>query len=107
MRIGAISLGCDKNRVDTEKMLSRLVGGGHTLVGSEEEADVIIVNTCALAWYSTIVLHQPYPLESLSSQLGVTIIGAIVAKVLGNIFEHNNGGIFGQSDNERSTYTDE
>lgn len=28
-------------------MLSRLVGGGHTLVGSEEEADVIIVNTCA------------------------------------------------------------
>lgn len=47
MKIGAISLGCDKNRVDTEKMLSRLVGGGHTLVGSEEEADVIIVNTCA------------------------------------------------------------
>ncbi len=47
MKIGAISLGCDKNRVDTEKMLSRLTNGGHTLVGSEEEADVIIVNTCA------------------------------------------------------------
>ncbi len=47
MKIGTISLGCDKNRVDTEKMLSRLVEGGHTLVGSEEEADVIIVNTCA------------------------------------------------------------
>ena len=47
MKIGAISLGCDKNRVDTEKMLSRLVSGGHTLVGTEEEADVIIVNTCA------------------------------------------------------------
>lgn len=68
---------------------------------------LVIVNTCALAWYSTVKLGQPYPLESLSSQLGVTIIGAIVAKVLGNIFEHNNGGIFGQSDNERSTYTDE
>ena len=47
MKIGAISLGCDKNRVDTEKMLSRLVAGGHTLVGTEDEADVIIVNTCA------------------------------------------------------------
>ncbi len=47
MKIGAVSLGCDKNRVDTEKMLSRLVEGGHTLVGSEEEADIIIVNTCA------------------------------------------------------------
>jgi ribosomal protein S12 methylthiotransferase len=33
--------------VDTEKMLSRLVSGGHTLVGNEEDADVIIVNTCA------------------------------------------------------------
>lgn len=47
MKIGAISLGCDKNRVDTEKMLSRLVLAGHTLVGSEDEADVIVVNTCA------------------------------------------------------------
>ena len=47
MKIGAISLGCDKNRVDTEKMLARLVAGGHTLVGSEDEADVLIVNTCA------------------------------------------------------------
>ena len=47
MKIGAISLGCDKNRVDTEKMLSRLVAGGHTFVGTEDEADVIIVNTCA------------------------------------------------------------
>ncbi|MBR2955705.1 MAG: 30S ribosomal protein S12 methylthiotransferase RimO [Clostridia bacterium] len=47
MKIGAISLGCDKNRVDTEKMLARLVAGGHTLVGNEEDADVIVVNTCA------------------------------------------------------------
>lgn len=47
MKIGAISLGCDKNRVDTEKMLARLVSGGHTLVGNEEDAEVIIVNTCA------------------------------------------------------------
>lgn len=47
MKIGVISLGCDKNRVDSEKMLSRLVAAGHTLVGDEESADVIIVNTCA------------------------------------------------------------
>lgn len=47
MKIGAISLGCDKNRVDTEKMLSRLVSRGHVVVGTEEDADVIIINTCA------------------------------------------------------------
>lgn len=47
MKIGAISLGCDKNRVDTEKMLARLVQAGNTVVATEDEADVIIVNTCA------------------------------------------------------------
>ncbi|MDE5600968.1 MAG: 30S ribosomal protein S12 methylthiotransferase RimO [Clostridia bacterium] len=47
MNIGAISLGCDKNRVDTEKMLARLEGGGHCIVSSAEEADILVVNTCA------------------------------------------------------------
>lgn len=47
MRIGAISLGCDKNRVDTEKMLARLTEGGHSIVSSADDADILIVNTCA------------------------------------------------------------
>ena len=47
MKIGTISLGCDKNRVDTEKMLARLLGRGHTFVDREDDADVIVVNTCA------------------------------------------------------------
>ena len=71
MRIGAISLGCDKNRVDTEKMLSRLVGGGHTLVGSEEEADVIIVNTCAF-------------IDKAKEESIDEILSAIAAKNAGN-----------------------
>lgn len=71
MRIGAISLGCDKNRVDTEKMLSRLVSGGHTLVGSEEEADVIIVNTCAF-------------IDKAKEESIDEILSAIAAKNAGN-----------------------
>lgn len=47
MNIGVVSLGCDKNRVDTEKMLSRLVSSGNRIVGSEKDADIIIINTCA------------------------------------------------------------
>lgn len=47
MRIGAISLGCDKNRVDTEKMLARLTQGGHTVVSDADDADILVVNTCA------------------------------------------------------------
>lgn len=45
-KIGVISLGCDKNRVDTEKMLS-VVGKKHQLTQNEKDADVLIINTCA------------------------------------------------------------
>lgn len=47
MKFGVISLGCDKNRVDSEKMIARLVAAGHTVVSDEEEAQVVIINTCA------------------------------------------------------------
>ncbi len=46
-KIGVISLGCDKNRVDSEMMLSKLVNGGYMLTNDCNEADVIVVNTCA------------------------------------------------------------
>jgi len=45
-KIGVISLGCDKNRVDTEKMLAELKKK-HEIVGNIEDAEIIIVNTCA------------------------------------------------------------
>lgn len=46
-KIGVISLGCDKNRVDTENMLAYALRGGYELTSDETEADVIIINTCA------------------------------------------------------------
>lgn len=47
IKIGFISLGCPKNQVDTEVMLSLLYEAGYELTGEEIEADIIIVNTCA------------------------------------------------------------
>ena len=41
-----ISLGCDKNLVDSEKMLGLLGESGHRIVQEESEADVIVINTC-------------------------------------------------------------
>ena len=46
MNILFVSLGCDKNLVDTEVMLGLLAEKGHQMVDSEEMADVIVVNTC-------------------------------------------------------------
>ncbi len=44
--VAVISLGCDKNRIDTEHMLYRISCGGYGIVDIAD-ADVIIVNTCA------------------------------------------------------------
>ena len=46
MNILFVSLGCDKNLVDTEVMLGLLAQKGYQMVDSEEMADVIVVNTC-------------------------------------------------------------
>ena len=46
MNILFVSLGCDKNLVDTEVMLGLLAKNGHQMVDSEDMADVIVVNTC-------------------------------------------------------------
>lgn len=46
MKLLLISLGCDKNLVDSEHMLSLLAADGIELTQEEEEAEIIIVNSC-------------------------------------------------------------
>ncbi|MBR4868033.1 MAG: 30S ribosomal protein S12 methylthiotransferase RimO [Clostridia bacterium] len=46
IKIGMASLGCPKNQVDGEMLLARLTSAGYELTPYEEEADVIVVNTC-------------------------------------------------------------
>ena len=46
MKILFVSLGCDKNLVDTEMMLGMLEEQGHSFTDEEQEAEAVIVNTC-------------------------------------------------------------
>lgn len=46
MKIMFVSLGCDKNLVDSEMMLGMLSEKGHTFTDDETQAEVIVVNTC-------------------------------------------------------------
>lgn len=46
MKIMFVSLGCDKNLVDTEMMLGMLQQKGFTFTDEETEADIVVVNTC-------------------------------------------------------------
>ena len=46
MKIFFISLGCDKNLVDSEMMIGMLAEKGHVITDDEKEAEVVVVNTC-------------------------------------------------------------
>ncbi len=47
IKIGFICLGCDKNRVDLEDVISALPKEGFETVGDEKQAEIILINTCA------------------------------------------------------------
>ncbi|MCR5743578.1 MAG: 30S ribosomal protein S12 methylthiotransferase RimO [Lachnospiraceae bacterium] len=47
MKILFVSLGCDKNLVDSEKMLALLSKSGYEFTDDEQEADVVVINTCS------------------------------------------------------------
>ena len=46
MKVLFISLGCDKNLVDSEFMLGKLTHHKFTVTDDEQEADIIVINTC-------------------------------------------------------------
>ncbi len=47
VKVAVVSLGCNKNLVDSEMILGILVKRGYEVVPTEEEADIVIINTCA------------------------------------------------------------
>ena len=67
-KISAISLGCDKNRVDLEKMLYKLSDYGFKIVEDIENANIVIVNTCAFI--------TPAKKEALSNIFDVCLLKA-------------------------------
>jgi len=47
MKVGVISLGCPKNLTDTEAILGLLVDSGYEVTNKQNEAEIMIINTCA------------------------------------------------------------
>lgn len=77
MRVQLVSLGCSKNRVDSEKLLARLTGGGVEVVSGEYDyslssPDAVVINTCGFI--------QDAKEESIAE-----ILNAIEAKKAGKI----------------------
>ena len=72
MNIFFVSLGCDKNLVDSEEMLGALTSDGYRITDDESKADVIIVNTCCF-------IHDAKE-ESIQTILEIEVQGALNVK---------------------------
>lgn len=91
MKVGIISLGCDKNRCDTEIMLQYLVDGGYEITNDREEAEVIIVNTCAFIESSRVesieTIMEIAELKSEGNLKKLLISGCMPQKYINDIYD--------------------
>ena len=84
MKLGVISLGCDKATVDSERLVGDLVGYGATVVQDVETADVILVNTCgfidAAKQESIDTLLQAAALKQAGQVKAVVGVGCLIQR---------------------------
>jgi ribosomal protein S12 methylthiotransferase RimO len=71
--VSLVTLGCARNEVDSEELAARLAAGGWEIAGDDEDASVVMVNTCGFI--------QAAKQESIDELLGAAESGAKVAAV--------------------------
>ena len=84
-----------KKPVNILRSVTRLI-----FVTTQVSALVWVFTSYGIAIYSTVRLEQVYTMAELSEPAIHTILGVGVLKVLENIFEHNEGAVFGRSRTE-------
>ena len=92
-KIAFTSLGCDKNRVDSEVMLGILQKNGYTAVADEAEADIIVVNTCSFIKdaleesIETILEMAQYKDPEVGNCKGLVVAGCLAQRFQEEFFE--------------------
>lgn len=89
-KFGVISLGCDKNRVDTEKMLGMIQERGYTVTDDASKANILIVNTCGFLNASreesveTVLEFVEYKQQNLEK---IVMTGCMPQKFIDELFD--------------------
>ena len=89
-RVGVISLGCDKNRVDSEKLIGLLKDYGCQMTNDLSKAQIVIVNTCGFLQSAreeaieTILECAEYKNDGLEK---LVVTGCLPQKFIGELFE--------------------
>jgi ribosomal protein S12 methylthiotransferase len=83
-RIALVTLGCDKNTVDSERMMAALVGHGARVSSHVEDAEVVIVNTCGFIQsakeQSIETILEACELKDAGSVRAVVAVGCLVQR---------------------------
>jgi len=91
MKIGFITLGCDKNTVDSERYLAQLADRGAVPTEELEEADVVVINTCgfidAAKKESLDAILQASELKRTGACQAVVAVGCMVQRHKGELEE--------------------
>ena len=88
-KIGVISLGCDKNRVDSERILG-FVNSNYEITNDIDEANIIVVNTCAFLESSRVEsLETIFDCNKLRSKNleKLVLTGCLPEKFIGDLFD--------------------
>lgn len=84
MKLGVISLGCDKATVDSERLVGELVGHGAELTDDLPRADVVLVNTCgfidAAKQESINTILEAAKLKTTAAVKAVVAVGCLVQR---------------------------
>jgi ribosomal protein S12 methylthiotransferase len=84
MKLGVISLGCDKATVDSERLVGELVGHGAELTDDLPQADVVLVNTCgfidAAKQESINTILEAAKLKTTAAVKAVVAVGCLVQR---------------------------
>ena len=84
MKLGVVSLGCDKATVDSERLVGDLVGHGAVLTADLPHADVILVNTCgfidAAKQESIDAILEAAKLKHTAAVKAVVAVGCLVQR---------------------------
>lgn len=89
-----------KNRPQTTiASLTRII-----FLSTQVSALIWVFTSYGIAIYSTVVLEQVYTMAELSEPAIQTILGVSFLKVVENMFEHNEGGLFGHSKERKGEY---
>lgn len=88
-KFGVISLGCDKNRVDSEKCIAVLQSAGYKLTNDVREAQIAVINTCAFLQSAreesveTVIETAGYKSENLEK---IVVTGCLPQKYAEEVF---------------------